>query len=127
MDLILFLIISFVLLLVSAIKGYFVLYPLLASMAIFIAILLRRGFQINSLIKMAVAGSQKSFSVIGILLLIGAVIAVWMAAGTVPVLVYWGIKLISPQYFIFWAFILTSTVSVLLGTSFGTASRSALL
>jgi NhaC family Na+:H+ antiporter len=122
MDLILFLIISFVLLLFSAIKGYFVLYPLLASMAIFIVILLRRGFPINSLIKMAVAGSQKSFSVIGILLLIGAVMAVWMAAGTVPVLVYWGIKLISPQYFIFWAFILTSTVSVLLGTSFGTAS-----
>ncbi|MEG4347487.1 Na+/H+ antiporter NhaC family protein [Microcoleus sp. A003_D6] len=71
---------------------------------------------------MAVAGSQKSFSVISILLLIGAVMAVWMAAGTVPVLVYWGIKLISPQYFIFWAFILTSIVSVLLGTSFGAAS-----
>ncbi|PSB40967.1 sodium:proton antiporter [filamentous cyanobacterium Phorm 6] len=122
MDLLFFVIISFVLLLFSAIKGYFVLYPLLASMAIFIAILLRRGFHINSLIKMAVAGSQKSFSVIGILLLIGAVMAVWMAAGTVPVLVYWGIKLISPQYFIFWAFILTSIVSVLLGTSFGAAS-----
>jgi NhaC family Na+:H+ antiporter len=91
-------------------------------MAILIAVLLRRGFPLKSLIEMAVTGSQKSFSVIGILLLIGAVMAVWMAAGTVPVLVYWGIKLISPQYFIFWAFILTSIVSVLLGTSFGTAS-----
>ena len=122
MDLLFFVIISFFLLLVSAIKGYFVVYPLLASMGIFIALLLNRGFQLKSLIKMAVAGSQKSFSLISILLLIGAVMAVWMAAGTVPVLVYWGIKLISPQYFIFWAFILTSTVSVLLGTSFGTAS-----
>ncbi|MEG4213835.1 Na+/H+ antiporter NhaC family protein [Microcoleus sp. Pol14C6] len=122
MDLLFFVIISFVLLLVSAIKGYFVVYPLLASLGIFISILLHRGFQLKSLIKMAVTGSQKSFSVIGILLLIGAVMAVWMAAGTVPVLVYWGIKLISPQYFIFSAFILTSIVSVMLGTSFGTAS-----
>ena len=122
MDLLFFLIISFFLVLVSAIKGYFVVYPLLASLAIFILILLNRGFPLNSLIKMAVAGSQKSFSVISILLLIGAVMAVWMAAGTVPVLVYWGIKLISPQYFIFWAFVLTSMVSVLLGTSFGTVS-----
>ncbi|MEG4519882.1 MULTISPECIES: Na+/H+ antiporter NhaC family protein [unclassified Microcoleus] len=122
MDLLFFVIISFILLLVSAIKGYFIVAPLLASMVILIAILLKRGFQLKSLIKMAVAGSKKSFSVIGILLLIGAVMAVWMAAGTVPVLVYWGIKLISPQYFIFSAFILTSIVSVLLGTSFGTAS-----
>ncbi|TAF93698.1 MAG: Na+/H+ antiporter NhaC family protein, partial [Oscillatoriales cyanobacterium] len=115
MDLLFFVIISFVLLLTSAIKGYFIVAPLLASMAILIVILLNRGFQLNSLIKMAVAGSQKSFSVIAILLLIGAVMAVWMAAGTVPVLVYWGIKSIAPQYFIFWAFILTSLISVLLG------------
>ncbi|WP_333329375.1 Na+/H+ antiporter NhaC family protein [Microcoleus sp. LAD1_D3] len=122
MDLLFFVIISFILLLVSAIKSYFIVAPLLASMVILIAVLLRRGFPLTSLIEMAVTGSQKSFSVIGILLLIGAVMAVWMAAGTVPVLVYWGIKLISPQYFIFSAFILTSIVSVLLGTSFGTAS-----
>jgi NhaC family Na+:H+ antiporter len=72
---------------------------------------------------MAVIGRQKCFSVIAILLLIGAVMAVWMAAGTVPVLVYRGIKSIDPQYFIFWAFILTSVISVLLWTSFGTVSR----
>jgi NhaC family Na+:H+ antiporter len=48
--------------------------------------------------------------------------AVWIAAETVPVLVYRGIKSIDSQYFIFWAFILTSVISVLLGTSFGTVS-----
>lgn len=69
---------------------------------------------------MAGVGSQKSFSVIAILLLIGAVMAALMAAATVPVLVDWGIKSIDAQYFIFEAFILTSVISVLLGTSFGT-------
>ena len=91
-------------------------------MGILMAILLKREFSLKSLIEMAVIDSQRYLSVIAILLLIGAVMAVWMAAGTVPVLVYWGIKLISPQYFIFLAFILTSIVSLLLGTSFGTVS-----
>lgn len=72
---------------------------------------------------MAVTGSQKSVSVICILLLIGLVRAFWMAAGTVPVLVYWGLKSLNPQYFIFFVFMLTNVISVLLGTSFGTLSR----
>ncbi|NJS12892.1 MAG: Na+/H+ antiporter NhaC family protein [Microcoleus sp. CSU_2_2] len=122
MDLLFFLALSFGMLLFSTLKGYFIIYPLLASLAIFTAILLNRGFPIISLIAMAVSGSKKSFSVINILLLIGVVMSVWMAAGTVPVLVYWGIKLISPQYFIFSAFILTSVISLLIGTSFGAAS-----
>ncbi|MEG4211653.1 hypothetical protein [Microcoleus sp. S13_B4] len=71
---------------------------------------------------MTITNSQNSFSVINILLLIGAVMAVWMAGGKVPVVVYWAIKSITPQYFIFWAFILTSVRSVVLGTSFGTVS-----
>lgn len=54
---------------------------------------------------MAVIGSQISLSVIVILLLIGAVLAVCMAARTVPFLVYWGIKSIDPQDFIFLVFI----------------------
>lgn len=122
MELLFFIIISFVIFLVSVIKGYSIVYPLLISLVIFIVILLRKGFQLKSLIKMAVTGSQKSFAVINILLLIGALMAVWMAAGTVPLLVYWGIKLISPNYFILAAFILTSFISVLMGTSFGTVS-----
>ncbi|MCU0541337.1 MAG: Na+/H+ antiporter NhaC family protein [Oscillatoriaceae cyanobacterium Prado104] len=122
MDLLFFLIVSFILLLASALKGYFIAYPLLVSLVIFIAILLTKGFTLPSLIAMAIAGSKKSFSVISILLLIGAVMAVWMAAGTVPILVYWGIKLINPQYFILSAFILTSLISLIIGTSFATAS-----
>jgi Na+:H+ antiporter, NhaC family len=122
MDLLFALALSFGFLLFSAIEGYFVAYPLLLSLAIFTLALLRRGFTFNTLLKMGLAGSKKSFSVIGILLLIGAVTAVWMAAGTVPAIVYYGIQFISPQYFILASFILSSIVSLLLGTSFGTVS-----
>jgi Na+:H+ antiporter, NhaC family len=122
MDLLATLIISFVLLLICAIKGYFIAYPLATSMVLFILMLLRRGFQLQSLLKMAYLGSKKSFSVISVLLLIGAVTAIWIAAGTVPAIVYYGVQLISPQYFVLAAFMLTSLVSLLLGTSFGTVS-----
>jgi NhaC family Na+:H+ antiporter len=43
-----------------------------------------------------------------------------MAAGTVPAIVYYGLKYISPNLFILSAFIVSSTVSLLIGTSFGT-------
>ena len=122
MDLILFLIISFILLLISVLKGYFIVYPLLASMAILLLLLVQRGFGVQQLLYLAFAGSKKSFSVIYILLLIGVVIAVWMTAGTVPAIVYYGIQMIKPSYFILSAFILTILVSLIIGTSFGTVS-----
>lgn len=122
MDLIFTLIFSFTLLLMSVFQGYFIAYPLLASMLIFMAVLMRRGFPLKNLLKMAFLGSRKSFSVLSILLLIGVVTAVWMAAGTVPAIVYYGIQLIHPQYFIVATFVLSSIVSLLLGTSFGTVS-----
>ena len=122
MDLVLTLAFSFGLLVFSVSKGYFVAYPLLAAMIGLMAVLLRRGFELKVLLRMAIAGSRQSFSVIWILLLIGAVTAVWMASGTVPALVYYGVQLIQPRLFLLLAFLLTSGVSVLIGTSFGAVS-----
>ncbi|MEP0913456.1 hypothetical protein NDI45_21315 [Leptolyngbya sp. GB1-A1] len=122
MDILLALAGSFTLLVISVTHGVFVAYPLLATLGLLIAVLHRRGFSLRSLMKMSIAGSQKSFSVIGILLIIGAVTAVWMAAGTVPAIVYYGIQLINPNLFVLCAFLLTSFVSFLIGTSFGAAS-----
>ncbi len=122
MDLLLAVIFSFAAILLSTIRGYFIAYPLLLSLVIFIIVLRRRGFPLKVLMTMGFASSQKSFPVLSILLLIGVVTAVWMAAGTVPALVYYGTQLLSPRYFILSAFILTSLVSMLLGTSFGTVS-----
>ena len=107
MDLIFFLIFSFVLLLISVFKGYFIVYPLLISITALFFLLLKRGFTLNKLFTLAWNGSKKSFSVIYILLLIGAVISVWMTAGTVPAIVYYGIQFINPSYFIVSAFILS--------------------
>lgn len=111
---------SFGLLLVSAMRGVFIAYPLLLAMALFVGVLRRRGFALGTLAAMGWRGSQKALPVIGVLLTIGAVTASWMAAGTVPTLVYYGLQVVTPYSFVLVAFGLTSAVSLLLGTSFGT-------
>ncbi len=120
-DLIVVFLLSFALLITSAIRGVFIAYPLLVALALLIAALLNRGFSLQSLLKMGLAGIHQSLPVVQVLLLIGAVSAIWMAAGTVPALVYYGTGLMSGKFFLLWAFLLTSAVSVLTGTAFGAA------
>ena len=88
MDLFLALLGSFILLVFSVTQGVFVAYPLLIAMLVMMILLMRRGFALKSLIQMAWRGSRQSVPVFSVLLLIGAVIAAWMAAGTVPAIVY---------------------------------------
>lgn len=111
---------SFGLLLLGAMRGVFIAYPLLLAMALFVGVLWRRGFSLRALATMGWRGSQKALPVIGVLLLIGAVTASWMAAGTVPTLVYYGLQVVTPHSLVLVAFGLASAVSLLLGTSFGT-------
>ncbi len=56
-----------------------------------------------------------------ILVIVGFMIGSWMLGGTIPMLIYGGLKLINPQYLAFTAFLLTSIVSILTGTSWGSA------
>lgn len=56
-----------------------------------------------------------------ILVIVGFMIGAWMLGGTIPMLIYYGLKLINPKYLALTAFILTSIVSVLTGTSWGSA------
>ena len=118
-DLVAVLLISFGLLVTSAVRGVFIVYPLLAALILLIACLLRRGFSLGSLLRMGFLGARQALPVVKVLLLIGIVTAVWMAAGTVPALVYYGTGLISGRFFLLWAFVLTGVVSTLMGTSFG--------
>ncbi|MFM7425201.1 MAG: Na+/H+ antiporter NhaC family protein [Elainella sp.] len=115
------LLVSFSLLVVSALQGVYIALPLLATLLILSLTLWRRGISGASLLQMAIQGSRKALPVFTILLMIGAVTSTWMAAGTVPALVYYGVGLINPHWFVLAAFLLTSLVSLLLGTSFGAA------
>lgn len=57
---------------------------------------------------------------VSILITVGMIIGVWIASGTVPTLIYYGLKILSPELFLAAGMLLCSIVSVSLGTSWGT-------
>jgi len=55
-----------------------------------------------------------------IVICVGLLIGSWIISGTIPMLVYYGIRIISPAYFLFTACLVCSFVSLFTGTSWGT-------
>jgi Na+:H+ antiporter, NhaC family len=120
MDIIIGFLLCFIMLLAGVFKGVFVGYPLMLSLIIFIIIGIKRGFSTKALFIMVFKGGIKSLVVLKIFILIGGITAAWMASGTVPAIVYYGLKLLRPDLFILSAFLISAFVSFLIGTSFGT-------
>ena len=122
MDIIIAMSVSFCILILSIYKQIFIGYPLIFSFFIFAVIAQRKGFDFKEIMTMAYKGGKKSFVVLKIFFLIGAITAIWMSSGTVPGIVYYGIKILNPKLFILYSFLSACVVSFLIGTSFGTAS-----
>lgn len=120
MDVAAALVFIFVSLLLSIYMGINIVYPLFIGLLVLGAVSIFRGFKAKQVINMAVKGAKKSTLIIRIFILIGAITAVWRASGTVAFIVYYGIELMNPDYFILYAFIISAIVSFLLGTAFGT-------
>lgn len=62
-----------------------------------------------------------AFPAISILLAVGVMIGAWMTSGTIPYLVYIGLKIINPKFIIVTSFLVTVVLSVSTGTSWGAA------
>ena len=57
---------------------------------------------------------------VSILLIVGMTVGIWIASGTVPSMIYYGLNIINPTYFLATSMLLCAFVSVSLGTSWGT-------
>ena len=55
-----------------------------------------------------------------IVIMVGMLVGIWMAGGTVPALMYYGMKLISPKILVPLAFVLSGLTAEFTGTSFAT-------
>ena len=62
---------------------------------------------------------SKAMPTLLILLAIGLIIGSWIVSGTIPMLVYYGVKLISPDYVYLMAFLVPVVFSTATGTSWG--------
>ena len=59
-----------------------------------------------------------------IILAVGIIVGSWMYAGTVPALIYYGLKFLNPSYFLISAFIISAICSLATGTAWGSASTA---
>ena len=79
------------------------------------------GWKWNYMEQGILASINRSMQAILILAIVGAMICSWLAAGTIPSMMYYGIKVISPKVFLLTACILCSIVSLATGSSWSTA------
>lgn len=66
-------------------------------------------------------GIRSAMGSILILLVVGMLIGVWIASGVVPMLIAWGLQLLSPTWFLAAACIICAVVSLVTGSSWTTA------
>ena len=109
-------------LLLCLLLDWSILYALLAGLLLFLLYGRRKGFGWKALLGMALDGVKAVKNILITFLLIGVLTALWRAAGTIPVIVSYAARLIRPGVFLLMAFLLNAGVSVLTGTSFGTAA-----
>lgn len=77
------------------------------------------GFKWEEIQDSVIEKLTKGFPAILILFAIGIIIGSWIVSGTIPMLVYYGIQLIHPNYIYLLAFIIPIIFSTLTGTSWG--------
>lgn len=105
----------------AVITGYSMIIALLIGLCAFLAAGKRRGFSLKSMADMSKKGIVDSIVVIEVMLVIGALTAVWRASGTITIFVYYGMKIIMPPIFLVVTFVLACLLSYAIGTSFGIA------
>lgn len=105
----------------AVITGYSMIIALLIGLAAFLAVGKYRGFTLKSMAEMSKKGVADSIVVIEVMLVIGALTAVWRDSGTITIFVYYGMKIIMPPIFLIVTFVLACLLSYAIGTSFGIA------
>ena len=79
------------------------------------------GFKWKVIEKAMGVGVSRAMIGMFIFILIGMIIGSWIEAGTVPALIYYGLKLLSPKWFLPAGLLICSLTSLATGTSWGTA------
>lgn len=62
---------------------------------------------------------KSAFGAILILLSVGLIIGSWILSGSIPMMIYYGVKIINPHILLTTAFIVCAVISVVTGTSWG--------
>src|SRR5699024_12742311 len=92
--------------------------PLLVGTIAAAIVAVFHGWKWKEVEKMMASGVSRALPAIFILLIIGTIIGTWIASGIIPTIIYYGLSMIHPSWFVPVASIITGIVSITLGSSF---------
>ncbi len=101
--------------------GNSIVIALFAAVLVEVFYSLSIGFKWSVIEDALMKGGSGMLGAILVMILVGIMVAVWMASGTIPALLYFGMKIISPQIFLPVTFILCLLTALATGTSWGAA------
>lgn len=97
---------------------------LLTTAMVTISLSMVFGMKWDNLMSEVIIIAKRIYPAILILIFVGMLIGSWTASGTIPALVYYGLKLLSPSIFLPATVIICAVTSIMTGTSWGTLSTA---
>lgn len=95
--------------------------PMILGCAVAVLVAKRLGYDWETLQGGIVAGISIAMPAVLVLMVIGILIGAWIVGGVVPLLVFYGLKLLSPEVFLVASCLICAIVSVSTGSSWATA------
>lgn len=78
------------------------------------------GFKFNDLEEMMYKGIRLALPAVVIIMLVGLIIGSWIGGGVVATMIYYGLMIISPKYFLVTICVICAIVSLAIGSSWST-------
>lgn len=102
--------------------GYSAYYGLLIGLLFTSYMVYLHGYTLCEICFMIFKGVKSAWIVLAMMALIGILVGLWMMGGTIPTMMYLGFQYLANLNFLLATFLITSMISMVLGTSLGTIS-----
>ena len=99
-----------------------VLYAMIAGYILFFAYGLIKKHSVRDMLRMSLKGMDTVKNILVVFLLIGVLTATWRSSGTIPMIICSAAGIVRPAFLLPAVFLINCLVSLLIGTSFGTAA-----
>ncbi|ANZ34560.1 Na+/H+ antiporter NhaC [Staphylococcus carnosus] len=94
--------------------------PLMIGTAVAIGVTMLHGYKFDEVEEMMYKGIRHALPAIVIIILVGLIIGSWIGSGVVATMIYYGLQLIDPAYFLAVVVLLCSIVALAIGSSWST-------
>lgn len=94
--------------------------PMFIGVIISALIALKIGYKWEAIEGMMITGISRAMQAILILAIVGMMVGIWILSGTIPTMIYFGLKILKPSIFLIASVLICSITSLATGTSWGT-------